>query len=94
MCERVKKAEAVLDKYRQKAKTVHQLADMVRKDVEKLEYQLSVIQIVYMVASELSINDYEHFSQHCKEEKVAKKQEREQAFVPPGANGRKGLHLF
>ena len=94
MCERIKKANAALDKYRQKATSVHQVADMVRKDVEKLEEQLLIASIVYMVASELAVDDYENH--HLQQDKVrlAQKQERETALTRPAANGSKGLHFF
>lgn len=92
MCERIKKAEAALEKYRSKATSIHNLADMVRKDVDKLKDQLLVIQIVYMVASALAVDDYENH--HLQQDRVraAQKQERETALQHPLANGNGGLH--
>ncbi len=92
MCERVKKAKAALDKYRQKADNVHHLAEMVMKDVEKLEEQLLIASIVYMVASELSVEDYEIHHQQQEQIRQAKRQERETAPIHPLANGNGGLH--
>lgn len=94
MCERVKKAKAALDKYRRKAESVHHLAEMVLKDVEKLEEQLLIASIVYMVASELAVDDYENH--HIQQEQVrqAQKQKRETAPIHPLANGNGGLHKW
>ena len=94
MSERIKKAQAALAKYRQRAETVHHLAEMIGKDVEKLEEQLLVIEIVYMVASELAVDDFENH--HLQQDKVraAQKQERKKAFIQPETNGNGGLRLF
>jgi len=94
MCERIKKAEAALEKYRQRAESVHHLAEMVGKDVEKLKDQLLVIQIVYMVASALAVNDFENH--HLQQDKVraAQKQENEKTFIQPKTNGNGGMKFF
>ena len=89
MCERIKKAKSVLGKYREKGNSVHHVADLILKDLEKLREQVLILEVVYFVASEKAVDDYELHSTQVRE---AQKQEREKTPIHPLANGNGGLH--
>lgn len=91
MCERINKAKSVLGKYREKGSSVHNVADMVLKDLEKLRDQLLILEVVYFVASEKAVDDYELHSTQVRE---TQNQKREQANGQQITNGSQRLRFM